>query len=347
MAWQLLVFTQVQDNAPGVADNNNDTAMNQRNVPFLNNVGVQSPDFEEARHFINSRIDDRDVRPMSSSGHSKNILTWQPLDRSTLFGARWSEKVHIQSEPQTTFHAILVLEGCIHCKVSNINVTVGGLLLIAPGQQADLIWEKSTRSVVINLSRQALVDHLGIPCLEVLGKTSTVLSADDRDARLIRQGIECIAQQHDICQGNLDIALQKQWQSLLLAHFTNRILATSRNSPTILPAKVRLATEWIQANLREPISVADLVKVSDSSRRSLESGFRTYLNTTPAKYILCHKLKGVRDLLLSNAEITVGDAAYAFGFQHLSHFTRHYQEAFGELPSETVRHRPKSRVIFQ
>ena len=50
MAWQLPVFTQVQDNAPGVADNNNDTAMNQRNVPFLNNVGVQSPDFEEARH---------------------------------------------------------------------------------------------------------------------------------------------------------------------------------------------------------------------------------------------------------------------------------------------------------
>lgn len=347
MAWQLLVFIQAQEATPGNADNNNDAAMNQHNVPFLNNVGVQSPDFEEARHFINSRIDDREVSPVSAGGRTENILTWQPLDRSTLFGARWSEKVHIQSEPQTTFHAILVLAGCIHCKTSKTDIKAGGLLLIAPGQQADLIWEKTTRSVVINLSRQALVDHLGIPCLEVLGKTSAVLAPDDQDARLIRQGIECIAQQHEICQGNLDPALQKQWQSLLLTHFSNRILQASRISPTILPARVRLATEWIQAHLREPISVADLLQVSGSSRRSLESGFRTYLNTTPAKYILCHKLKGVRDLLRSNADISVGDAAFAFGFQHLSHFTRHYQEAFGELPSETVRQRRKSRVLFQ
>ena len=347
MAWQLLIHLQVQDNAPDKADNNNDAAMNQHNVPFLNNVGVQSSDFEEARHFINSRMDNRDVSPISSGGHRRNILTFQPLEHSTVFGARWSEKVHIQSASHTTFHAILVLEGRIHCKISKTDITAGGILLIAPGQQADLIWERSTRSVVVNLSRQALVDHLGIPCLEVLGNSSATLTPNDQDARLIRQSIGCISQQHDICQGKLDVSLQKHWQSLLLTLFSNRIMQASRINPTILPAKVRLATEWIQAHLREPISVNDLLKVSGSSRRSLESGFRTYLNTTPAKYILSHKIKGVRDLLLSDSEISVGDAAYAFGFQHLSHFARHYQDTFGELPSETVRQRRKYRVISQ
>src|SRR5690554_814638 len=147
--------------------------MNQQYVPFLKNVGVQSADFDEARQFINSRIDDREVLPMSAGSDTENILTWQPLDGSTLFGARWSEKVHIQSEPQTTFHAILVLSGCIHCKTTKRDITAGGLLLIAPGQQADLVWEKSTHSVVINLSRQALVDHLGVPCLEMRSEEHT------------------------------------------------------------------------------------------------------------------------------------------------------------------------------
>jgi AraC-like DNA-binding protein len=319
--------------------------MNQQYVPFLKNVGVQSADFDEARQFINSRIDDREVLPMSAGSDTENILTWQPLDGSTLFGARWSEKVHIQSEPQTTFHAILVLSGCIHCKTTKRDITAGGLLLIAPGQQADLVWEKSTRSVVINLSRQALVDHLGVPCLEMLGKTSTALSPTDKDAQLIRQGIECIAKQHEICDGNLDPFLQKQWQSLLLTHFSDQITKATRINPTVLPAKIRLATEWIHANIHNPISVCDLLKVTQTSRRSLESCFRSFLNTTPAKYILCHKLKGVRDLLRSDKEISIGDAAFAFGFQHQSHFTRQYQEAFGELPSETVRQQRGTRYL--
>lgn len=311
--------------------------MDQHAVPFLNNVGVGSPDFDEARQFINSQLDNREVVPLSHGGDSPNIITSQPLDRSILFGAKWSEKVHIRSEPQTTFHAILVLSGCIHCKAGKSDIAAGGLVIIAPGQQVDLVWEKSTRSVVISFSRQALIDHLGIPYLEALGQPSAVLAPEEKDARLIRQSIECIAKTHEICEGKMDPAFQRQWQGLLLCHFSNRLTQASRDNPIILPRKVRLATEWIHAHIREPMAVTDLLRVTESSRRSLESGFRTYLNTTPARYILCQKLKGVRDLLRSDSEISVGDAAFAFGFHHLSHFTRQYQNAFGELPSKTER----------
>src|SRR5690554_945649 len=164
--------------------------MNQQYVPFLKNVGVQSADFDEARQFINSRIDDREVLPMSAGSDTENILTWQPLDGSTLFGARWSEKVHIQSEPQTTFHAILVLSGCIHCKTTKRDITAGGILLIAPGQQADVVQENSIRSVVSNLFRQPLVYQLVVAWLEMLQKTLTTLSQTDNSVQLVRQGNE-------------------------------------------------------------------------------------------------------------------------------------------------------------
>lgn len=319
------------------ADNKNDTAMNTNNVPFSLNIGVQSPDFEEARCFINSRIDAREVVPLSSGGRGANLLTWQPLAGTTLFGAQWSEKVHIQSETQTTFHAVLVLTGGIHCQALSAGLTAGSLLLIAPGQRADLVWERRTRAVVISLSRQVLIDHLGIPSLELLRQTSTIVPRDHRDAGMLRNLVDCLAQQHLLCEGEIDTSIQKQWEHLLLAQLSDQLHHPDLENPTILPGRIRLATDWILAHVREPLSICDLLRVTGASRRSLESGFRTYLNTTPAKFILCHKLKGVRELLRTVPDTSVGDAAFSYGFQHLSHFTRQYQEAFGELPSETVR----------
>ncbi|MCG2579429.1 MAG: helix-turn-helix domain-containing protein [Marinobacter sp.] len=311
--------------------------MKKDNVPFFHNIGVQSSDFEEARCFINSRIDDREVSPLSASGSAENLLTWQPLGGTTLFGAQWSEKVHIQSDTQSTFHAVLVLSGSIRCNTLNQDITANSLLLIAPGKLADLVWEKSTKAVVISLSRQSLIDHLGVPGLELLRDTTTLVPDNHQDAQLVKNGIECLAQQHQICRGNIDISIQKQWENLLLAQLSNQLHRPGMENPTILPGRIRLATDWILAHIKEPMSVCDLLRITGASRRSLESGFRTYLNTTPAKFILCHKLKGVREILRSNPDISIGDAAFSYSFNHLSHFTRQYQEAFGELPSETLR----------
>lgn len=311
--------------------------MKEDSVPFSHNIGVQSSDFEEARCFINSLVDDREVSPLSSSRSDENLLTWQSLGSTTLFGVKWSEKVHVQSDAQTTFHGVLVLSGKIHCKTLKKDVAANSLLLIAPGMLADLVWEKSTQAVVINLSKQALIDHLGIPNLELLRDTSTIVPCEHQNARLLKNGIECLAQQHQICKGSISVPIQKQWESLLLAQLSDQLHRPGTEAPTILPGRLRLATEWILAHIREPISVCDLLPITGASRRSLESGFRTYLKTTPAKFILCHKLKGVRETLRSDPNITIGDAAFSYGFNHLSHFTRQYQEAFGELPSDTVR----------
>lgn len=311
--------------------------MKRDDVPFSHNIGVQSSDFEEARCFINSRIDDREVSPLSASGSAENLLTWQPLGGTTLFGAQWSEKVHIQSDTQSTFHAVLVLSGSIRCNTLNQDITANSLLLIAPGKLADLVWEKSTKAVVISLSRQSLIDHLGVPGLELLRDTTTLVPDNHQDAQLLKNGIECLAQQHQICRGNIGISIQQQWESLLVTQLSNQLHRPGMENPTILPGRIRLATEWIRAHIKEPMSVCDLLRITGASRRSLESGFRTYLNTTPAKFILCHKLKGVREILRSDPDISIGDAAFSYGFNHLSHFTRQYQEAFGELPSETLR----------
>lgn len=329
--------------------NNKQMAMNNKPIPFQHNTGVRSHDFDEARAFINTHIDDRDVVPLSFHQRgqlSENLLTLQPLGTSALFGAMWSEKVHIQSDTQSTFHAVLVLWGNIHCKSLGTDASANSIVLIAPGQRADLVWERGTQAVVMSLGRQSIIDTLGVPDLDLLRKSNTVIPGDHPDAQLLRNIILCLAQQHDISQGQIEPSVQRHWEGLLLSQFSNQLHATGSPAPTLLPGRIRLASEWIHAHIREPISVCDLLRITGASRRSLESGFRSYLNTTPARYILCHKLKGVRELLRNEPDINIGDAAFLYGFNHLSHFTRQYQEAFGERPSETLHRCRDARVAF-
>lgn len=320
--------------------------MHDEPVLFQHNIGVQSSDFEEARCFLNSRIDEREISPLSAHRETDNLITFQPLTGTMVFGAKWSEKVHIQSDTLTTFHAVLVLSGCIHCQALNTDITANNLLLIAPGRHADLVWEQSTRAIVITLSRQGLMDHLGISNLQLLRQTSAIIPHNHRDTRLLRNGLECLSQQHNICNGDISQPVQKYWEGLLLAQLSDLLYQPDVRNPVILPWRIRLATEWILAHIKEPMSVFDVLRITSASRRSLESGFRTYLNTTPARFILCHKLKGVRETLQSDSDIGIGDAAFAYGFNHLSHFTQQYQKAFGELPSETIRHSRGTNIIL-
>jgi AraC family ethanolamine operon transcriptional activator len=86
-------------------------------------------------------------------------------------------------------------------------------------------------------------------------------------------------------------------------------------------------------------SVLDICTRLRASRRTVQNAFRAVAQTTPAGYLRAIRLNGVRRLLLAtNArELSVGQAAANWGFDHLSHFAAHYRQLFGELPSQTSR----------
>jgi len=86
-------------------------------------------------------------------------------------------------------------------------------------------------------------------------------------------------------------------------------------------------------------SVVELCERLQVSRRTVQNSFRTVAETTPVNYLRCVRLNGVRRELMSTATsgLSIGDAAFKWGFFHLSHFAAEYQNLFGELPSQTRR----------
>ncbi len=128
-------------------------------------------------------------------------------------------------------------------------------------------------------------------------------------------------------------------EDLLLAlGSTERSSDVGRSDPAA-PGMCR-AAEWICEHLQEPITRADLCAVSGLNVRTLSRVFRRRYGQGPVTFVRERRLDAVhRRLLASDREQTsVSEVALDYGFAHLGRFAENYRRAFGELPSDTLRH---------
>jgi AraC-like DNA-binding protein len=135
--------------------------------------------------------------------------------------------------------------------------------------------------------------------------------------------------------------------TLLLHHHPHNYsaeLARPQSAP--VPGLVRRAERFMSDNVGAFLTVADVAAQLGVSVRSLQSGFRQWRNTTPNARLRQIRLQRVRDeLLRANAETSVTAVAMRHGFSHLGRFSAHYQSAFGEPPSVTLRRSRAMSVV--
>jgi AraC-like DNA-binding protein len=119
-------------------------------------------------------------------------------------------------------------------------------------------------------------------------------------------------------------------------HHTHLVLPTERAGRPV----VRETLDYIEAHLRERITMDDIAKHVHMSIRAIQQGFREELGTTPMLYLRDRRLERARgdltDVMPSDG-VTVTDVAERWGFAHLSNFAVLYKKRWGESPSETLR----------
>ena len=126
---------------------------------------------------------------------------------------------------------------------------------------------------------------------------------------------------------------------LLLAAEHQHTEALHAEPARAVPATVRLAEDFIEEHLAEPITVVDLAQRVGLSTRALQRGFLTHLGVTPTQYIRTQRLERAHAELIAGdpAHTRVADVALRWGFTHLGRFAHAYQEMFGVHPSRTLR----------
>ena len=116
-------------------------------------------------------------------------------------------------------------------------------------------------------------------------------------------------------------------------------LPAARDGATATPAAVRRAIAYMEENVAEPISVADIAAAARLSARGLQEAFRRVVGDTPTRYLRRMRLEAARADLQRRERTdgaTVAQIAHRWGFTHVPRFATYYRETFGESPRDTL-----------
>jgi AraC-like DNA-binding protein len=133
---------------------------------------------------------------------------------------------------------------------------------------------------------------------------------------------------------------------LLLTHPHNYSDKLHRRDGWVASRDVRRATDYIEANLDEPIGFTDIAAASGIPGRTLSQHFRRFRDTTPMRYLRDARLDKVHEALYrAEPEESIMSIAGNWGFSHMGRFAAAYRKRFGESPSETRAKRRPARSL--
>ncbi|MFP3921631.1 MAG: GlxA family transcriptional regulator [Dichotomicrobium sp.] len=95
--------------------------------------------------------------------------------------------------------------------------------------------------------------------------------------------------------------------------------------------RLLMIIEIMEANIAEPVSLAQISQTTGISRRHIERLFRHHLSRSPARYYLEVRLERAKRLL-RHSNLPIIEVAVASGFVSASHFSKRYREYFGRSP---------------
>jgi AraC family ethanolamine operon transcriptional activator len=110
----------------------------------------------------------------------------------------------------------------------------------------------------------------------------------------------------------------------------------SRKVPTRRKVAIK-AIEYIHENTKKALTIKSLVRKLETTTRTLHFGFIETFGMPPIAYIRNLRLASARRDLINKTWPTVTETAMFWNFHHLGRFSKAYQLAYGETPSETAR----------
>ena len=265
----------------------------------------------------------------------------------------YGAKAMIAPGPLDTFYLFqFPLSGYAHIASGGDSYVIGGGRggVLNPDAETNMIWEEGCAQLMLQLDRRA-VDRMarqnfGLPedrSVRFVGSGDLRLGSGLSLLNLLHYVISESESGNRLVGGTSLMASQIE-QTLILGLLENlpnnlRLHASSiapNAGPT--PRIVRMAEDYMQANLREALTVGAIAEAIGTSVRSLQMAFRTYRERSPMEVMRDMRLdQAWTDLSNPTRETTVTDVAMEWGFIHLGRFAEQYRKKFGCTPIETLR----------
>jgi AraC family transcriptional regulator len=157
-------------------------------------------------------------------------------------------------------------------------------------------------------------------------------SRDDKITAVYRQFLLDYDWQQQANQLTLSSA-----STLLLTHLIQHYSNVQWRLPTVsgglAPHVLRNLLAWIEENLDQPLTLADLAQEAALSEYHFARMFRQSMNMAPHQYVMQRRMVKAQELICRSAR-PLTDIAMACGFSSASHFSNRVKSATGLTPSQ-------------
>ena len=112
---------------------------------------------------------------------------------------------------------------------------------------------------------------------------------------------------------------------------SDRSMANGSRVSSLSKWRLKRATEYMTANLAEPICLADIAAATGLSRMHFAAQFREATGLRPHEYLIRRRVERAQELLLTTRQSLV-EIALDVGFKTQAHFTTVFGRFVGETP---------------
>jgi AraC family transcriptional regulator len=131
----------------------------------------------------------------------------------------------------------------------------------------------------------------------------------------------------------------------LLARDAGRAPQAARRASPLPKWRLQRALDFIEANLAQPIGLADVAASAGLTRMHFAAQFRSTTGYSPHAYLLRRRIEHAQ-MLLRSSSLSVLDVALSSGFGSHAHFTTVFGRMVGESPNSwRTRMRGKGAIV--
>ena len=120
----------------------------------------------------------------------------------------------------------------------------------------------------------------------------------------------------------------------LIYRYSNLSPTPPRSMGGLSSRRLRLALEYIEGTLGQPIKLRELAVLAGISARHFERAFRQSTGSSPHAYVMDRRLHSARDLLINRPELPIEQIALRLGFSSSSHFSSAFRRQTQLTPTD-------------
>lgn len=307
-------------------------------------VVFQGADPYDVSGYVNQHVGSHSIR-LSQTSHPAADLSHRKFGDLDLCRISYGGTVRVTSEAlETIYHLQILLKG--HClwrgaRGQEHHFVPGELLLINPDDPVDLTYSQDCEKFIVKMPGSLLEaacaeNHWHWPG-EGIRFTASRHSLQEIGGLLNLLGLVCEEAESGIAPPRL----QEHYGRII----ANKLLCLQNNvrreQPGGASAIFERVVHFIEENLKQDITLEQLAGLVNVSPRSLYALFEKHARTTPRHYVRQKKLERINASLRDpSAPVrNITEVALDYGFLHLGRFSESYRNAFGELPSDTLKRR--------